>query len=78
MADEKYFRRIIAKGLGVKEKDLTLDMVNEYCDRMEEKATTSTSETLREMGRMSRFGERRFMPYEEELKLRNFIHHWNK
>lgn len=84
MADEKYFKRMIARSIGVKAGELTPEMVNDSIDKFEEGATSCASETASLIGICTpiahsiNLGIYRFMPHKEELELRNYIHNWRK
>ena len=39
----KYFDKVLAKELGVKIKELTIDMIDDYIDRKEREATSCAS-----------------------------------
>ncbi len=84
MADEKYFRRMIANELGLKVSEVTPDVVHNMINRLEREATHSIFETTRPVGVCTPIAQRvylglvKLMPYKEELKLTNYIHNWNK
>ena len=70
----KYFDKVLAKELGVKIKELTIDMIDDYIDRKEREATSCAS--AMQKGSRVNLGIMGFMPFQEELRLRQYILNW--
>lgn len=71
----KYFDRVLAKELGVKIKELTIDMINNYIGKKEKEATSCASEM--QAGSRANLGILSFLPYKEELEIRQYILNWS-
>ncbi|MBI2047123.1 hypothetical protein HYT26_03100 [Candidatus Pacearchaeota archaeon] len=71
----KYLDKVLAKELGVKIKELTIDMIDDYIDRKEREATSCASSMQK--GSRVNLGILRFLPYKEELEIRQYILNWS-
>ena len=85
MVDERYFDKIIAKELGIKVKDLTLEKLSRYIDKMNRKVTSCISTRFYPIGICCtsiaykiNSGLYSFMSHKEELELMQYIKNWHK